>query len=134
MTPWLRLTCVTCAMATGMLTLVPGAAVAQNSLGAARDMYAAAAYNDALTVLNTLQKADGLENKSIVEQYRAFCLIALGRNDEANSALEAAVAAAPFSQLSESEFSPRIRSAFREVRRKTLPAIIERQYADARLA
>jgi len=115
-----------------MLTLVPRA-VAQNSLGAARDMYSAAAYDDALTVLNAL-KVDGLDNKGVVEQYRAFCLMALGRTDEANSAIEAAVAAAPFSQPSEADVSPRVRSAFREVRRRVLPAIIERRYVDARLA
>jgi hypothetical protein len=133
MTRWLRSTCVTCAVATGMLTLVP-IAVAQNSLGAARDMYVAAAYDDALTVLNILHKAEGVENKGVVEQYRAFCLMALGRTAEANSAIEAAVTAAPFAQPAATDVSPRVRSAFREVRRRVLPAIIEQQYADAKLA
>jgi TonB family protein len=96
-------------------------------------MYSAAAYDDALTALNILRKADG-DHQEIVEQYRAFCLMALGRTAEATSAIEAAVAASPFSQPLDADVSPRLRSAFREVRQRVLPGIIERQYADARVA
>ena len=44
------------------------------------------------------------------------------------------MAAAPFTQPSETDVSPRVRSTFREVRRRILPAIIERQYTEARAA
>ena len=136
MTRWLRSALVACFVATGALTIVPNA-LAQSppgSLGAARDLYAAAAYDDALTVLNGLRESGRREDSVLIEQYRAFCLLALGRAAEADSAIEAAVIAAPFAQPWESEASPRVRSAFREVRRRVLPAIIEQQYGDARAA
>jgi len=133
MTRWLRSTCVTCAVAIGMLTLA-ASAVAQTSVSAARDLYAAAAYDDALIVLNTLRTADRREDTGIIEQYRALCLMALGRTTDANAAIEAAVTAAPFSHPSDTDVSPRVRLAFREVRRRVLPAIIERQYTIARAA
>jgi hypothetical protein len=133
MTRWLRLTCVTCAVAIGMLTLA-GSAVAQTALSEARNLYAAAAYDDALSILNTLRTADRREDTGIIERYRALCLMALGRTVDANAAIEAAVTAAPFSHPSDTEVSPRVRLAFREVRRRVLPAIIERQYTIARAA
>jgi len=136
MTRWLRSALVAYLVATGALTIVPNA-LAQSppaSLGAARDLYAAAAYDEALTVLNGLRASGRREDSVLIEQYRAFCLLALGRAAEADSAIEAAIIAAPFAQPWESEASPRVRSAFREVRRRVLPAIIEQQYSDARAA
>ena len=121
-------------VATGLLTVAPTALAQTNSLGAARELYVAAAYEDALAALNGLRASAGREEKSVVEQYRAFCLLALGRVTEADSAIEEAVAAAPFTQPSETDVSPRVRSTFREVRRRILPAIIERQYTEARAA
>jgi len=69
-----------------------------------------------------------------IEQYRAFCLLALGRAADAQQAIEAVVAAEPSYQPSESEVSPRIRSAFADVRRRMLPAIIQQKYNEAKAA
>src|SRR5258706_9640236 len=132
MTRGLRSSFVVCIVAAGPLTMAPAALAQSRSLGSARDLYAAAAYEDALTALNGLPASDRREEKGLVEQYRAFCLLALGRTADADSAIEAAVAAAPFTQPSETDVSPRVRSRFREVRRRVLPRIIERQYAEAR--
>jgi hypothetical protein len=131
---WLQLSCIPCFVTAGMLTVVPNAVAQNGSFGAARDLYTAAAYDDALSVLNGLRGSTRREEIGLVEQYRAFCLLALGRSAEADSAIEAAIAAAPFAQPSETEVSPRVRSTFREVRRRVLPAIIERQYMDAKAA
>lgn len=104
-------------------------------LAAARDLYASAAYEDALTVLNRLRSSDHLPAQApAIEQYRAFCLIALGRTDDAERAIEAVVAAEPTYHPSESEVSPRVRSAFTEVRRRMLPAIIQQKYGEAKAA
>ena len=130
----LKFSCVACIVATLLLTIAPGALAQNNSLGAARDLYVAAAYEDALAALNGLRASARRDEKGVVEQYRAFCLLALGRATEADSAIEAAVAAEPFNQPSETDVSPRVRSTFREVRRRVLPAIIERQYTEARAA
>jgi TonB family protein len=134
MTRWLRSSCGACIGAVGLLTTVPTALAQSRSLGTARSLYVAAAYEDALAMLNGLPASDRREDKGLVEQYRAFCLLALGRMAEADRAIEAAIVAAPFTQPSENDVSPRVRSRFRDVRRRMLPAIIERQYAEAKAA
>ena len=68
------------------------AAADQDALAAARDLYAAAAYEDALAALDRLHPADRpvIEARSI-EQYRAMCLLALGRGVEAERAIRAVI-------------------------------------------
>src|SRR5438128_1005163 len=108
-------------------------ASAQESLAAARDLYASAAYEDALAVLNRLRGSDHPADEArSIEQYRAFCLLALGRTDEAERAIEAVVSAQPSYHPSESEVSPRLRSLFADVRRRMLPTIIQDRYAQAK--
>lgn len=118
------------------LTLFGGAASAQDrDLAAARELYASASYDDALAMLNRLRASDHPAGQArMIEQYRAFCLLALGRAADAQQAIEAVVAAEPTYQPSETEVSPRIRSAFAEVRRRMLPAIIQQKYAEAKKA
>jgi len=107
----------------------------QESLTTARDLYASAAYEDALAVLNRLRNSDHTaDDGRSIEQYRAFCLLALGRADEAERAIEAVVAAQPLYQPSASDVSPRLRSAFSEVRRRMLPTIVQEKYAQAKTA
>jgi TonB family protein len=104
-------------------------------LGAARDLYASAAYDDALAVLNRLRSSEHSANQSrTIEQYRAFCLLALGRAADAEKAIEAVVVADPSYQPAEGDVSPRVRSTFADVRRRMLPAIIQQQYARAKTA
>jgi len=109
--------------------------VAQDSLATARNLYVAAEYEDALSLLNGIRASDRRpEDGRVVDQYRALCLIALGRASEGEHAIEAVVVAAPSYQLTESEVSPRVRSLFRDVRRRMLPTIIQRKYQDAKAA
>ena len=104
-------------------------------LAAARELYASAAYDDALAVLNKLRATDHPAGQArAIEQYRAFCLLALGRAADAEQAIEAVVAAEPSYQPSDSDASPRVRSAFATVRRRMLPNIIQQQYAQAKAA
>jgi TonB family protein len=122
--------------------LVAGSVLAATQAGAqdadlskARDLYASAAYDDALTMLNRLRSADHPASQSrAIEQYRAFCLLALGRPADAEQAIEAVVAAEPSYQPGESDASPRIRLAFTSVRRRMLPSIIQQRYALAKAA
>jgi hypothetical protein len=134
MTRCLRRTIVACCIATGTLSLTSNAA-AQNTLPAARDLYAAASYEDALQVLNSIRgTAQPPEDGRVVEQYRAFCLLALGRTAEAESAIEALVQVAPSYRPADTDVSPRVRTAFRTVRHRTLPAVIQRTYEKANAA
>jgi tetratricopeptide (TPR) repeat protein len=122
-----------CAAAATLLLWVGVAAAAQDSLAAARNLYAAAAYEDALARLNELRgAAHAADEGRAIEQYRAFCLLALGRNDEAEQAIEAVVTAAPFYRPADADVSPRVRSAFRDVRQRLLPGIIQRTYTRSR--
>jgi TonB family protein len=106
-----------------------------NDLAAARELYASAAYEDALTMLNRLRTAEHpAADSRVIEQYRAFCLLALGRTADAEQAIEAVVAADPSYHPAESDVSPRIRTAFADVRRRMLPVIVQQKYAKAKEA
>jgi TonB family protein len=111
----------------------PAAVLADDSLAAARDLYASAAYEDALAVLSRL-RPDGRDESKAIEQIRAFCLLALGRASEAERAIEAVVAAEPSYHPSDADVSPRVRTAFSDVRRRMLPAIIQQKYTLAKTA
>ncbi|HWQ00112.1 MAG TPA: hypothetical protein VNK92_06545, partial [Vicinamibacterales bacterium] len=111
----------------------PAPARAQDPLAAARDLYASAAYEEALARLAELRDG-GAAAVSVaeVEMLRAFCLLALGREADATAAIEDVVTERPLYLPSEDEAPPRIRAAFREVRRRLLPAIARRLYQTAR--
>ena len=108
---------------------------AKDPLASARDLYASARYDEALAVLNDLEPAEAsspvAERKSI-EQYRSLCLLALGRGTEAEAAIAAVINADPTYQPSEADASPRVRSAFSEVRQKLLPDIVSARYQAAK--
>ena len=105
-----------CLAATVVLTAAR-TLLAQDALIAARDLYRAAAYEEALVRLDSLRgSAHVADEGRFIEQYRAFCLLALGRTAEAQRAMEAVVVAAPSFRPSDAEESPRVNSAFREVR------------------
>jgi hypothetical protein len=129
-----RRTFACCLAATVVLTAAR-TLLAQDALIAARDLYRAAAYEEALVRLDTLRgSAHVADEGRFIEQYRAFCLLALGRTAEAERAMEAVVTAAPSFRPSDAEESPRVNSAFREVRRRVLPGIVQQQYAQAKAA
>ena len=123
------------ALVAGTVLAAAPATAQDGDLSAARDLYASAAYDDALVVLNRLRSSDHPASQSrAIEQYRAFCLLALGRSADAEQAIEAVVAAEPSYQPGDSDASPRIRSAFTSVRRRMLPSIIQQKYAAAKAA
>lgn len=110
-------------------------AAAQDSIDAARELYSAANYEEALLLLNRLRAADvRAEQARAIEQYRAFCLLALGRTADAEQAIEAVIAAEPSYQPSDADVSPRVRTAFVDVRRRMLPGIVQQRYATAKSA
>jgi TonB family protein len=111
------------------------AAHAQGSLSAARDLYAAAAYDEALTALNALAaQGSAITESATVSLYRALCLYALNRNAEGDRAVEALVAQHPFYQAPMDELSPRMRTTVKETRRRMLPGFLQQKYAEAKTA
>lgn len=108
----------------------PGAG---DTLPVSRELYAAAEYESALGMLDRLKagKATG-DDLRLIEQYRAFCLLALNRAADAEQAIAAVVFADPSFLPSESDISPRMRTVFRDVRRRTLPAVAQQRYDAAK--
>ncbi len=109
--------------------------LAQDSLATVRDLYASAAYEDALNVLGRMPTAPRSPDESrAIEQYRAFCLLALGRAAEAEHAIASVVEGQPTYRPVDNDMSPRVRAAFIDVRKKLLPQIIQQRYGDAKAA
>ena len=105
---------------------------AQDSIDAARDLYASAQYDEALKVLDRLSPAASSANdRQSIDLYRTLCLLAIGRRDEADRAIEAIVMRDPLYRPGD-ELSPRTRIAFSDARKRVLPAIVQQQYADAK--
>lgn len=116
-----------------LIGAIPRAAAAQETVQTAQALYAAAAYDEALAVLDRLQQqGTATADPRILNQQRALCLLALGRDQEAELAIAAAVQADPTFRPSEDAVSPRVRSAFRDVRSRLLPSIVQSQYMEAR--
>lgn len=119
---------------TALLLALALSAVDADSLATARDLYASAAYEDALAVLNRLPPSNqSVDQLRTVERYRALCLLALGRVAEAERSIEAVIAGDP-SYRPAADVSPRVRAAWSEVRRRMLPVIIQQQYTQAKAA
>ena len=112
-------------------------ALAQDGpLAVARDLYASARYDEALAMLNGVRQQESANpvNLRSIEQYRSLCLLALGRGSEAEAAIAVVVASDPMYQPTETEASPRVRTAFSEVRQRQLPDIARTRYASAKSA
>jgi len=106
----------------------------QDALTRAKDLYASAAYDDALAVLDQLKLDSSSPDVVEAGQYRAFCLLALGRSDEGRKAIAGIVEADPLFQPAETQMSPRLVTVFRDVRKQLLPRIVQQSYAEAKVA
>ena len=81
---------------------------AQDSLEAARQLYAAAEYTSALSMLNALSTTNSpREERRAIALYRTLCLLAVGRGTEADRAIEAMVSADPLYRPDADEIPPR---------------------------
>jgi len=105
---------------------------AQDTLARAKDFYASAAYEEALQVLQRLHGRAPAVEANEVAAYQLFCLVALGRSDEAKHAIETIVRTDPLYRLSEAQASPRVRAFFDDVRRPLLPEIVKQSYSKAK--
>jgi hypothetical protein len=118
-----------------VIFICPGVVWAQESLQTAQALYASASYDEALAMLERLQKQP-LPSAAAVElqQNRALCLLALGRTADAEEALAAVVRTDPTYRPAEATTAPRVRTIFRDVRSKLLASVIVSVYNDARVA
>lgn len=101
----------------------------QDSLTRAKDFYASAAYEEALAVLDKLHSSTPAIDSTEVAAYEVFCLVALGRSDDATKAIETMVKNDPLFHPSDAQASPRVRAFFENVRRPLLPDIVRDSYS-----
>lgn len=116
-----------------MVLAAAAPAFAQNPLDEAKRHYAAAAYEDALASLDRAA-GDSSARRVEVEQYRAFCLIALGKMPDAERAVAALVDADPQYKPSPSVASPTVLSLVADMRKKELPGVARRLLEAGRAA
>jgi len=110
-------------------------AEAQESLEAARQLYASAEYDTALTMLNGLMTSSTTrEERRTVALYRTLCLLATNRRAEADRAIETMVAQDPLFRPNAEEIPPRMRTAIADTRKRLLPAILQQRYAESKAA
>lgn len=102
-----------------------------SSVQTVKELYASAAYEDALALMNRSQSETP---EPEFEQYRAFCLIALGRSEEAQLAIQRLMMADPLYLPDAAETSPRMQQAFTQARQRLLPDVAKKMYADAKAA
>ncbi|MGB2715165.1 MAG: energy transducer TonB [Vicinamibacterales bacterium] len=101
----------------------------QESLQQVKDLYANAAYEDALGVLSRLPSSG---QRLEIERYRVFCLIALDRTAEAEKAIAGILAEDPLYKLDEA--SPRVMELFNNVKRQSTPQLAKALYAEGKAA
>jgi TonB family protein len=108
---------------------------AQDSLEAARQLYASAEYTSALTMLNALSTADSpREERRAIALYRTLCLLAVGRSAEADRSIESMVSADPLYRPEADDIPPRMQKAIAEARKRMLPAILQQKYKESKSA
>ena len=100
-------------------------ASAQEPLKRAKALYDAAAYEDALTILTPVDMPEA-------QQYKALCLLALGRAQDAAGAVEKLVAAQPTFEPSAQDVPPRFVTLVSDTKRKLLPALARRAFNEGR--
>ena len=104
------------------------------SLAEATRLFADAAYEPALTLLDGLRPSATGTLARDVETTRALCLLALGRGIEARQALAAVVDLDPMFVFSERDVAPRVIALFSEVRAARLPSTVRQRFTAAREA
>lgn len=115
----------------GLIVLTASPSPGQTQMASVRELYASASYEDALSALASV---NGGDSATVIEaeQYRALCLLAIGRQGEARTSVRRIVEQDPLYSPVEAEVTPRIAALFADARRELLPAAARREFADAK--
>ena len=117
-----------------LLLVHAAAAGAQESLDSIKALYASAAYEEALSAIARLEPSAPPTIARDLALQRALCLVALGRDAQAEQAIQAVVEADPFDDFAEVSTSPRIKATFKAVRDRLVPGIARAEFEKARSA
>ena len=107
---------------------VSGSQPSSDRLAGVKALFAAADYEAALIVLST----DDVAGSPGADQYRALCLLALGRFDDVDRLLESLIRRDPTFTMSVSEVTPRMIALFRQTRQRLLPGILDDRFKAAK--
>jgi TonB family protein len=118
------------------LLLAPSVARGADDLSTAKELYAAAAYEDALTLLGKLSESSSTapDVAAQIDVYRSFCLYALGRTQEAEAVAQSLLRKNPLFKPQSEDLSPRVEAMFTQVRKQLLPGLIRERYRAAKAA
>ena len=132
----------------GLTCVVLGVAAASThaqskaSFSRAKELYASANYDEALSMLNelgTIVIPEGgavvgtpSEEAASVALYRVLCLVAVGRSAEVDLAIDRLVTQHPLYRPPTDELSPRVRTAVHSARLRMLPTLVQKRYEESR--
>jgi TonB family protein len=117
--------------ASGLVMSLAVPAAGQTQMASVRELYASASYEEALTVLASVNGSDTATSIE-AEQYRALCLLAIGRQGEAKASVRRIVERDPLYVPAAADVSPRIATIFFETRRDVLPAVARTEFVEAK--
>ena len=121
---------VTLAVAATLFAATP--VLGANVLPNVQRLYENAAYEQALALLDTVTSTPTIAEARVVFEYRALCLIALGRTEEASRAAEVLVRMNPMSTSSSADISPKLAALLHDARLRLAPQLVRERYARAR--
>src|SRR3954462_3658515 len=119
------------ALSISILSFATAASAADTPLDRAKALYRSAAYEPALTELDSVDTTTAGTAAEALE-YRILCLLALERTAEAERSAEALVLTAPQRVAPPRDFPPRFLALMSETRARLLPGILSRTLAEAR--
>lgn len=123
-----------CRIFTVLLVSASAASAGQNAaLDRARDLYYSAAFVEALGALEELRREPSADVDT-VDEYRAACLVALGRDEEARETVARLVRARPGRQPGVLSTSPATRELYESVRTDVLAEIVRHRYVEGTAA
>ena len=127
----LCLSLVVCPPAAVLAQVANASTTNQDPLARARELYASARFEDALQILESLQ---GTAATPEARAYQVYCLVALGRRDDARKVIEKIVRSDPFYRPQKGLVAPHIQAFFEDTRRPFLPVLARESYAQAKAA
>ena len=98
---------------------------AQEPLTKAKALYDAANYEEALTVLAPVHEPEAY-------QYKALCMLALGRTQDATGQVDSLIASVPSFEPSTEDVPPRFVSLVSDAKKRLLPGIARKTFNEAR--
>src|ERR1041384_4235153 len=122
-----RMGLLTVAAAMSLASIVHAA---DEPLSDAKALFASASFDGALAALERLDAANAAQPEAL--EYKALCLLALGRPADAQKITETLVTTVPTFAPAEGDLSPRFFELLTETRRRIAPTVARRLLADAR--